>query len=194
MIEIKPLITKEQRIIKDHFEKRVNKASQKSMIDFLTDHFRYHTMNSWNQSTSYAHNIKLSHLPLPNDIGETAWSMLDCQEWQDHMSDLMHNFDMAHNHEWQVGINGRSNGYIVLYQGGIKNNQPFVQSGRSLDQGEDFQDWDIDDLQDRVDIVHDFDMLVRDIVMDFGAFCRSYDVVNQVISVPKTIKCLREKS
>jgi len=193
MTEIKPLTTNEQQVIKDHFEERVSRNSRKSMIDFLVNHFRYDTMNSWNQSTSYAHNIKLIRLPLPNDIDETAWAMLDCEEWQNHMSDLMHDFDEAHDYKWQAGGNGRSGGYMVLYQGGIKNNKPFVQPGKSLDQNEDFHDWDMDELKNRVDIVHDFDMLVADIVMNFGAFCRSYDVVDEIVMVPKTIRILQDK-
>lgn len=188
-----PLTTQEQRAIKDHFEERVNKASRRSMIDFLVNHFRYDTMSSWNKSTSYAHNIKITHLPLPNDIDETTWAMLDCPEWYHHMNDLMRAFDEAHKHKWQVGTNGRSGGYIVLYQGGIKDRRPFVQPGRSLDQDEDFHDWDMDDLKNRVNIIQDFDMLTADIVMDFGAFCRSFDVANKTIFVPKTIKVLQEK-
>jgi len=190
-----PLTTEEQRTIKDHFEKRVNKASRQSMIDFLTNHFRYHTMNSWNQSTSYAHNIKLFRLPLPNDIKETMYDMLDCPEWHRHMNNLMHDFDEAHNHRWQVGTNGRSGGYIVLYQGGIKKGgSPFVLPGKSLDQNEDFHNWDMDDLKSHVEIVQNFDRLVSDIIMDFGAFCRTYKVVDEEILVPKIVKVLREKS
>ena len=34
------------------------------MTDFLRNYFRYHTMNSWNRSTSYACNLKITHLGL----------------------------------------------------------------------------------------------------------------------------------
>jgi hypothetical protein len=90
------LTTQEQRVIKNHFEGRVNRSRRQSMVDFLTKHFRYHTMNACNRSTSYAHNIKLTYLQgvLPNDItnisSETAWAMLDCTEWHVHMNGLMH--------------------------------------------------------------------------------------------------------
>jgi hypothetical protein len=44
----------------------------------------------------------------------------------------------------------------------------------------------MDELKNRVIIVQDFDMLAADIIMDFCAFCRSYDVV-------ETVKILQEK-
>jgi len=40
------------------FFKPVDLRSQKAMVEFLSNHFRYNTMNSWNNSTSYANNIK----------------------------------------------------------------------------------------------------------------------------------------
>jgi hypothetical protein len=109
------------------------------------------------------------------------------------MNGLMNNFDEAHLFKWQVGTNGRSGGYIVLYQGGIKKGQLFCQPGLSIDQDEDFHEWDMDDLKSRVNIVQNFDQLTADIIMDFCMFCRSYDVIETVISVPKTVKILQEK-
>lgn len=192
---MKTLTTQEQRLIKDHFERRVDRKSRKSMVDFLTNHFQYYTMSSWNRSTSYAHNIKLPslHGVLPNDIEETAWAMLSCPEWNSHMSCLMHIFDEANCYTWQVGVNGRSDGYIVLYQGGINNSQQFCRPGQSLDQDEDFYEWDMDKLRARFDLICDFDMLASDITIDFVSFCRTYNVVEKTIMVPKKVQVLRDK-
>jgi len=78
-------------------------------------------MNSWNRSTSYANNIKLYKIDKPRDIDEDSWcEMLTITQWQEKLSDLLEEFGGAHNWHWQAGINGRSGGYIVLYQGGIK--------------------------------------------------------------------------
>lgn len=41
------------------FSKKVDLRNREEMVKFLTSHFRYHTMNSWNNATSYAHNVKL---------------------------------------------------------------------------------------------------------------------------------------
>ena len=44
------------------YYKEVDKRYREAMTAFLKKHFRYHTMNSWNRSTSYANNIKLYNL------------------------------------------------------------------------------------------------------------------------------------
>jgi len=103
------------------FYKEVNIKKRGEMIAFLKNHFRYHTMNSWNHSTSYANNIKLYNIDKPADIdSNTFWEMLGITEWQEKLSNLLEEFGRKHNWQWQAGINGRSGGYVVLYKGGIK--------------------------------------------------------------------------
>jgi len=56
---------------------------------------------------------------------------------------------------------------------------------------EDFEDWDMESLRDRVNLVQCFDKLcdeVRDLFIDI---CRSYTVVEQEILVPKKVKALK---
>ncbi len=101
--------------------KPIDKRSRKAMTAFLKNHFRYHTMQSWNQSTSYANNIKLHHIDQPSDINEEAWwQMLDMHLWHDTFNGLLDDFGRNHDWRWQAGINGRSGGYVVLYHGGSK--------------------------------------------------------------------------
>jgi hypothetical protein len=103
------------------YYKEVDKRHRRTMTAFLTKHFRYHTMNSWNRSTSYANCIKLHQVDKPSDIyNDIWWEMLEIAEWQEKMSDLLEDFSRKHNWQWQAGINGRSGGYVVLYRGGIK--------------------------------------------------------------------------
>ena len=91
------------------------------MTTFLREHYRYHCMNSWNRSTSYANCIKLHHVGKPSDIDEDSWwQMLDVTEWHEALEELLEEFARKHNYAWQAGINGRSGGYVVLYRGGIK--------------------------------------------------------------------------
>ena len=60
------------------YYKQVDKRSRTALIAFLKGHFRYHTMNSGNQSTSYANCIKLHQVDKPSDIDEeTWWQMLE---------------------------------------------------------------------------------------------------------------------
>ena len=103
------------------YYKEIDKRYRETMIKYLRKHFRYHTMNSWNKSTSYANNIKLYNVDKPGDVDEeTWWEMNGLTEWQEKMSDLLEDFGRKHDWQWQAGINGRSGGYVVLYKGGLK--------------------------------------------------------------------------
>lgn len=91
------------------------------MIAYLSGHFRYDTMNSWNRATSYAANVKIHKLTFPNnEVRNRAYDLLQTDEAFDDVRFIMGEFDKDHDYEWQVGFNGRSGGYIVLYQGGRK--------------------------------------------------------------------------
>ena len=103
------------------YYKEIDKRYREAITAFLKKHFRYHTMNSWNRSTSYANNIKLYNIDKPRDIDQDKmWEMLSITEWQEKLSDLLEDFGKKYNWQWQAGINGRSGGYVVLYKGGIK--------------------------------------------------------------------------
>jgi hypothetical protein len=103
------------------FEKSIDRTNRKAMIAFLKGHFRYDTMHSWNRATSYANCIKLHRLHKPQDVKDsTWWELFSLPEWCQVVSDLLDDFACKHDYQWQAGINGRSGGYVVLYQGGIK--------------------------------------------------------------------------
>ena len=214
------------------YYKQVDKRFRGALTAFLNQHFRYHTMNSWNRSTSYANCIKLHHVAKPSDIDEDPWwQMLEIPDWHDTLSNLLEDFARRHNWQWQAGINGRSGGYVVLYKGGIKPSgyksycaqcgqknyqalpegetgicgrcaakarvnfqqmhmQVFTWPGKDVDMLEDFTDWTLSELQERVEMVQNFDRLCDDIVSAYIDVCRNYRIAEQQILVPKTIKVL----
>lgn len=98
-----------------YFGKAVDKRSRQAMTDFLTGHFRYNTMNGWNRSTSYAHNIKLHHLGLTSQQMDAAYDMLQTDYW-DEIRAPIEDFTSEMNGGYTIGRNGRSGGYLVLYQ------------------------------------------------------------------------------
>ncbi len=87
------------------------------MTQYLTTHFRYPTLNSWNRSTSYACNLKITHLGLSPEVVDKLFDMIQTQEFFDAMDECKWEFAAKHNYLWQAGMNGRSGGYLVLYQG-----------------------------------------------------------------------------
>lgn len=96
--------------------------SRKDMIAFLSNHFRYETANSWNVSHSYAVKIKVHSLNLTDEERGRVYEALDAQDCYEESGFLhiLRQFDKSHAHRWQIGANGRSGGYAVLYQGGQK--------------------------------------------------------------------------
>ena len=82
-----------------------------------------------------------------------------------------------------VGTNGRSGGYLVLYQD---------ECSRGLDEDRDFDDWDMDDLRRRVGFVQDFDRLCDDVVDTYIDMCQRHKIVEKQITVPKTVRVLEE--
>ena len=102
------------------FSKRVDKRSRAEMTAYLSGHFRDNTMNSWNRSTSYACNMKLYKLGLDQETEDKLWDMIQVPEFYERLNERIEDFNRQHNYLWQAGWNGRSGGYLVLYQGGTK--------------------------------------------------------------------------
>lgn len=102
------------------FSRRVDKRSREDMTAYLSGHFRYDTMNSWNRSTSYACNMKVYNLGLDRETENKLWDLSQVPEFYDRLNELVEDFGRQHNYLWQAGWNGRSGGYLVLYQGGTK--------------------------------------------------------------------------
>lgn len=105
------------------FSRRVDKRSREDMTAYLSNHFRYDTMNSWNRSTSYACNMKLYNLGLDRETENKLWDLIQVPEFYDRLNELVKDFGRQHNYLWQAGWNGRSGGYLVLYQGGTKSSE-----------------------------------------------------------------------
>ena len=101
------------------FSVPVNLNSRADMVQYLQTHFRYPTMNSWNKADSYACNLKIHKLNLDPEIETKLFDLLSFQEFSDSMQDLMNRFAEVHQYRWQVGMNGRSGGYLVLYEGAL---------------------------------------------------------------------------
>lgn len=208
------------------FFAEVDKRSRTAMVAFLAGHFRYHTMNTWNANTSYAHNMKLHHLGLAHETQMKLYDMMQTDEYYDLQRQCLDDFAHEHDYNWQVGMNGRSGGYLVLYQGfrepsgyksfctacGQKNwtgtmetgcvcgrcRQPkrrdFSQThmktgvypGKSIDLYEDFEDWDMAALRNRVSLVQSFDQLADNMVAELLWLAENHSVAEEVVMVPQT--------
>lgn len=94
------------------YTKGIDITNDKSMFNFIANHPTYYTMNSWNRTRSIAHNVKLYNLDLDGDWS-VALSHLESGEY-DTISFAIDDWERKHP-GYQVCFNGRSNGYLVLY-------------------------------------------------------------------------------
>lgn len=98
------------------FYQKVDKRSRKAMAEFISSHFRYHTMNSWNGSTSWANNLKIYNV-LPNELQDKWYEMYEyMQELSSNIESLINNYTAESNNTLTAGFNGRSGGYLVMYE------------------------------------------------------------------------------
>lgn len=100
------------------FEKQVDRRSRQSMVSFLTHHFRYSTMSSWNQLSSYANCIKVHRLGLTSEQSAGAFELMsaDDNSYMDELESYIGEFTAAHSDAYTIRANGRSGGYLVLYE------------------------------------------------------------------------------
>lgn len=175
------------------FYKEVNITSKDEMVSFLENHFRYFTMNPWNRLTSYANNMKLHNLGLTDKQLEKAYGMLISDESENTdislYNQMVYDVKEAFNQEtgYQVGFNGRSGGYLVLYDTNSKG-ETLV---RSIDDLETFEDWEIEDLQERVKLVSAFDKCcdnMRDVLLDV---LENYELVSYEKTVVVAVRKLK---
>ena len=216
-----------------HFEQKVKRSSRKDMISFLSEHFRYFSMSSWNKVTSYANNVKIHNLPLTSEQKNKAYDLI-VSYFYDNINDRLEDFGSENNYYWQAGFNGRSGGYIVLVNGGRRlsehksyctdcgqrnftaveenNNicgrcgkpkrvnhtfyEVYTQPGKGVDMNEDFSDWTMADLKDRVDTVCQFDRMCDKCLSELIYTVEHFEVEEEEeeVFIPKTVKVMREKS
>lgn len=167
------------------FEKEVNIENRQEMVDFLVNHFRYFTMNSWNRSKSYAHNIKVCNLGIDNEetlnkaydiIGQNV----DKTEMYDEMQTAIYDFTSKTNFE--IGFNGRSGGYIVLYYTELdENGQTRVFPGRNFgsNKPEYFDEWEDSEIKELVELVQEFDKLTDELREIFISYAENAEIVEE---------------
>lgn len=130
----------------------MSRKTKKEMINFLKEHERYWTMNSWNGSSSYANNVKIYNLGMDHDLEMKAYGLLAEEGFNELLAfdyeSLLEQFELEE-HGYTIGSNGRSSGYLVLYD----KEHPAM----SIDSHEDFEEWNRAEVEERYNLVKRFD-------------------------------------
>lgn len=178
-----------------YYKSGVDISSTKSMCEFLLNHFQYYTMNSWNGLKSIANNVKLYNLQLEGDWaqalellyneGDFAW--LYAQD----LGDKIAAFQLAHP-DYEVGFNGRSDGYLVLYRKtGFRNILPnYLDGFKTYEEVKDY-------LKDFGDAISNYKYELRELtnlVRDFDKLCDDLrDITNEYSLINNKESLLREE-
>lgn len=102
---------------------RPDLRSRASLTDWLSGHYRYDTMNSCNNSTAYANRIKIPHLGLTSAQEDAAYELLDVDDGFRFLSVRINEFTEQQGGQFTAGTNGRSGGYLVMYNSQYKQSE-----------------------------------------------------------------------
>jgi hypothetical protein len=94
------------------YVKGIDITNDKQMFNFLKDHYQYYTMNSWNGLMSIANNVKVYKLNLSGNCYNALTFLQDDDYFVVNM--MIEDWEAEHR-GYKVGFNGRSGGYLVLY-------------------------------------------------------------------------------
>jgi ribosomal protein S27AE len=83
---------------------------------------RYYTMNSWNNATAPAYNLKVYNV-IDDDLQDKVFKLMEADNFYDEINFLIEEFSKENDYVYQAGFNGKSGGYLVLYNGGKKKSE-----------------------------------------------------------------------
>lgn len=177
--------------IKPIFSKNVDLESRDDMLAFLRDHLKYFTMNSWNRIRSYANNVKLRNLEIPDKLMDKAYEFIGAERnayYKLCVDELIYEFMMETG--YTAGFNGRSSGYIVMYDTKKENGRTYVCYQDSVDES-DIDEWSDKELRDRVTLVQRFDRLCDDI-RELFIDCLEKSVIETIVEyIPRKVTTVR---
>lgn len=91
--------------------------TKKEMIKYLSAHFRYHTLRSWNRMISYAHNVKIYNLPWKSrDDKSKAYDLVSTAQTAQILEKHLLEFNRRTDYRHSIISNGRSGGYLVMVE------------------------------------------------------------------------------
>ena len=178
------------------------KQNAKEAWQFLKDHFTYYTLNSWNLMKSIANNVKMYNLQLDGNY----WVARDLMIADDYyvLNSMIRDWQDKHP-GYVVGFNGRSDGYLVLYN--EKNyNSVLPDWVTDYDNYEDFKQYAKDyygslkemlpTIIEYVDLVQDFDKLcdeLRDYVNNLSLTNMEDKATEELERIVEVFNCSMKK-
>jgi len=169
--------------------------------------------------------MKIHSLGLDCETESRLNDLIECDGFYDSIHNLINDFGREHSWLWQAGFNGRSSGYLVLYQGerkpsGYKSYCPHCGQlnwtsvsgnsskcgvcehtrldfttthmavnrflGRGTDECDSFEEWEMYQLRDRVELVQSFGRLADAIVAEAVHLANEFEAGKEEYTEVKT--------
>jgi len=173
------------KVEKFFYKNNVDICSPKQLYNFITQHFQYYTMNSWNGIKSIANKVKITDLKLStqlpadydtvNAVFEIVFNEYDEYGFWDDVNEIIRQFEREHQ-GFTIYSNGRTGGYLVL----AKEHSVIPAVSQSIMDTEDYEDFKYESARDwggvknRINQLRFYGLLVR----DFDSTC---DLIRQVL-------------
>ncbi len=165
---------------KEFFNKTKGIKTLKDKYKYISNHFYYFTMNSWNRTTSIANNIKAYNLPLSREQKNKFFEILADENLSEEFYAIINNTireyeakEKAEYNNINVFFNGRSGGYLVLTPANSNKNiiNEIITDFDNYDEAlQDLKDWGSTHKEAQEElkaiILNDFE-----IVKSFDIFC-----------------------
>ena len=166
------------------FKKEIDTSDREAMLCFLEEHPKYNLYNSWNLVKGFSQCIKIYKLDVSNEIKAKFIDMLsldDDFEIQMIFADVFDDF-RNNNPGYSIHVNGRNDGYLVLY---ADNNQIYQDQLNCLDDLEDTE------LRELTNTVISFDEAADTLIEFLSELANETEVIEKEILVPKKIHVLK---
>ena len=167
-----------------YYKKGININNIKQMFEFINGHFTYDTLNSWNRLESIANNVKLYNLHLDGDWSNAMGYLFDEDDiggLQYQISKKIRSWENIHP-GYSLGFNGRSGGYLVIYnmdrEGRVNFRSILPESISGYDSYEDWKE----SVKEYGENVSDYKSILQEttrVIQDFDKLCDTLrDIVN----------------
>lgn len=173
------------------YQKGIDITNDKQMFEFIKNHYTYYTMSSWNRERSIANNVKVHNLRLDGDCWR-ALVLLNADEYFD-VNEMIREWEYEHS-SYSVGFNGRSGGYLVLYNN-VNCCSILPEFIENCDTYEEYKEYCKDylgcpvkynrrELRELCQLIQDFDMLcdeLRDYVNNLSKLDPTEEIMIKIV-------------
>lgn len=178
-----------------YFDKTSDKMTMQEKFDYVKNHFRYLTMNSWNSDKNIANNVKLYNLGLTKKQFNFALDFLFDENASNDFFNDVHYAIM--DSDFTAFFDGRTNGYLILGREYIVNEDiysydSYLEAKSELDK-DGGKDYTKSNVNDDFNLVQSFDRLCDDIRDLLIYYCDNYELGEEKYTIERTRKILIPK-